>query len=173
MRRISTPADFFQITIVMIALLAFTAGCAGNNAPVAEDVPTDTEFSDGMDEAADTSMDDMRMTASDVNLPPIYFDLDSTEIRSDYRGALELGAAALVESGATVLIEGHCDERGSEEYNVALGERRAGAVRKYLFNLGVPNSQMSIVSYGEARPAVSGGGESAWRMNRRAEFRVK
>ena len=174
MRRISTPADFRLIAIVLTALLAITAGCASNNAPVPEDVPTDTEFSDGMmEDDGSAAMQDTRMTAADVNLPPIYFALDSSEIRSEFRGALEQGAAALNESGATVLIEGHCDERGSEEYNMALGERRAGAVRKYLANLGVPNSQMSIVSYGEVRPAVSGSTESAWRMNRRAEFRVR
>jgi len=174
MRRISTPADFRLIAIVLTALIVvFTAGCASNDAPVPEDVPTDTEFSDGMADEVDTSMQDMRMTAADVNLPAVYFDLDSSDIRSEFRSALEIGAAALTESGATVLIEGHCDERGSEEYNMALGERRAGAVRKYLFNLGVPNSQISIVSYGEARPAVGGSGESAWRMNRRAEFRVR
>ena len=70
-------------------------------------------------------------------------------------------------------IEGHCDERGSEEYNIALGERRAAAVRAYLYNLGVPNEQMTIVSYGEARPAVRGTGETAWQLNRRAQFVVR
>ena len=86
---------------------------------------------------------------------------------------LQGAADALRESGASVTIEGHCDERGSEEYNVALGERRANAVRSYLYNLGVPNGQMSVVSYGEARPAVNGTGETAWQLNRRAQFVVR
>ena len=71
------------------------------------------------------------------------------------------------------MIEGHADERGSEEYNLALGERRAEAVRKYLAALGVPSSQMRIVSYGESRPAVTGHDESAWGLNRRAEFSTR
>ena len=69
-------------------------------------------------------------------------------------------------------MEGHCDERGSEEYNLALGERRANAVRQYLVNLGVTNSTLDTVSFGESKPAVQGHDESAWRWNRRAEFRV-
>jgi len=69
-----------------------------------------------------------------------------------------------------VVIEGHCDERGSEEYNLALGERRADAVRRYMTDLGVPGGRMSTVSFGESRPAVQGHDESAWRYNRRADF---
>ena len=86
---------------------------------------------------------------------------------------LEGAASTLRESGASVTIEGHCDERGSEEYNVALGERRADAVRRYLLDLGVDGSQISVVSYGEARPAVNGTGETAWQLNRRAQFVVR
>ena len=177
MRRISTPAELRLIAILLAALLAFTAGCASNNAPTADpDAGTDSEFSDGMNDGMDdanSGMDEMRMTAADVRFPAVYFDLDSTDIRSEFRTGLEAGALALNESGATVVIEGNCDERGSEEYNFALGERRAGAVRKYLFNLGVPMSQMTVVSYGETRPAQSGRTEDAYRLNRRAEFRVR
>lgn len=174
MRRISTPAELRLIAILLTALLAFAAGCASNNAPSADtDAGTEGGFNDGMMDDASSGMDDARMSAADVSLPVVYFDLDSSEIRGEYRSGLESGAMALKESGATVLIEGHCDERGSEEYNFALGERRAGAVRKYLFNLGVPMGQMTVVSYGEAQPAQSGRGESAWRLNRRAEFRVR
>ena len=68
-------------------------------------------------------------------------------------------------------IEGHCDERGSEEYNLALGERRANAVKRYMVDLGVPSSQLRTVSFGEAKPAVVGHDESAWRYNRRTEFK--
>ena len=71
-----------------------------------------------------------------------------------------------------VVIEGHCDERGTEEYNLALGERRARAAYEFLMNLGIPASQMEMVSFGKLHPAVSGGGESAWSKNRRDEFKV-
>ena len=172
MRRISTPADRRWIGILLAALLAFGAGCASNTEPTPDtEAATDTEFSDGMD--VGMSVVEEVDVVGEIDLEPIYFDLDSTEIRGEYRGALEAGAMGLKETGATVVIEGHCDERGSEEYNFALGERRAGAVRKYLFNLGVPMRQMTVISYGEARPAVSGRGESAWRLNRRAEFKVR
>jgi len=175
MRRISTPAELRLIAILLAALLAFAAGCASKNAPVEDTQETDSEFSDGAADAPvpDTSARDTQVSAADVGLAPVYFDFDSSEIRSEFKGLLERGAGGLKDTGATVVIEGHTDERGSEEYNLALGERRAGAVRKYLYNLGVPMGQMSIVSYGEARPAVSGRGETAWQLNRRAEFRVR
>ena len=172
MRRISIPAELRLIAILLAAVLALSAGCASNNTPTEEtDAATDTEFSDGMDDSA--MVEEVEVEVVEIDLPAIYFDLDSSEIRSEFRSTLEAGGMGLKESGATVVIEGHTDERGSEEYNFALGERRAGAVRKYLFNLGVPMGQMTVISYGEARPAVSGRGESAWSMNRRAEFKVR
>ena len=67
-------------------------------------------------------------------------------------------------------VEGHCDERGSTEYNLALGERRANAVKRYLVDLGVPSNSLRTVSFGEERAAVQGHDESAWRYNRRADF---
>jgi peptidoglycan-associated lipoprotein len=173
-RRISTPAELRWTAILLAALLAFSAGCASKTAPVEETEGTDSEFSDGADSRVpDTSAQDTRISAADVRIPPVYFDLDKSDIRSEYTEVLEAGSMALKESAATVVIEGHTDERGSEEYNFALGERRAGAVRKYLYNMGVPMSQMTVISYGEARPAVSGRGETAWQLNRRAEFKVR
>ena len=95
-------------------------------------------------------------------------------VRSDdMRDILKGNAEALQASDTVAVIEGHADERGSEEYNLALGERRAESVRRYLSALGVPSSQMRIVSYGESKPAVMGHDESAWRFNRRAEFRTR
>ena len=80
---------------------------------------------------------------------------------------------SLRRANASVTIEGHCDERGDEEYNLALGERRASSVKRYLQNLGVASGSMRTMSYGEAKPAVQGHDESAWRWNRRAEFRTR
>ncbi len=118
-------------------------------------------------------MRDTRASAANVSISPIYFDLDESRVKDEFASILRAGAEALRESGASVTIEGHCDERGSDEYNLALGERRANAVRTYLYNLGVPNGQMTIVSYGEARPAVKGTGETAYQLNRRAQFVVR
>ncbi len=106
-----------------------------------------------------------------AELESIYFDFDRSTIRSDQRAALG-GNASAIQRGAwnRITIAGHCDARGSDEYNLALGERRANAVRQQLVDLGVSPSLLDTVSYGEARPAVQGTDESAWRWNRRAEF---
>ncbi len=105
-------------------------------------------------------------------LKTVYFDFDRFTIRSDAMPVLRTNAQAIRDNGGwgRITIEGHCDERGSEEYNLALGERRARAVKRYLMDLGVPSSRLDIVSFGEAKPAVMGHDESAWRYNRRSEF---
>ena len=104
----------------------------------------------------------------------VYFDFERAELRPDARTALQHNADQLKESSqwTRLTIEGHCDERGSDEYNMALGERRAGAVQRYLKDLGVPASRLYTVSFGENRPAAKGHDESAWAQNRRAEFEL-
>jgi peptidoglycan-associated lipoprotein len=102
----------------------------------------------------------------------VYFDLDSDGIRSDQRATLKNNADAIARhtEWRTITVEGHCDERGSEEYNLALGDRRASAAKRYLENLGVASGKLVTVSLGESQPAVAGHDESAWSKNRRAEF---
>jgi peptidoglycan-associated lipoprotein len=107
-----------------------------------------------------------------VDLQTVYFDFDKYDIRADAKPVLRSNAEQIKSVGGTVTVEGHCDERGSEEYNLALGERRANAAKRYLVDLGVPSSKLVTVSFGEDRPAVQGHDESAWRYNRRAEFVV-
>jgi len=100
-----------------------------------------------------------------------YFDLDSAEIRPDARDALQKTAAFLKGYPlAHVTIEGHCDERGSTEYNLALGDRRANAVKQYLVNLGIPAGNLNTVSYGKEKPFCSESNESCWQQNRRGHF---
>jgi peptidoglycan-associated lipoprotein len=107
-------------------------------------------------------------------LQTVYFDFDRWNLRDDARRALRSNAESLKTNPAwgVVTVAGHCDERGSEEYNVALGDRRAEAVKRYLVDLGVPSSRLHAVSFGESRPAVRGEGEAAWSRNRRAELVV-
>lgn len=107
-------------------------------------------------------------------LATIYFDFDSSTIRADARATLQANTGAIqgTREWRTVVIEGHTDERGTEEYNLALGEQRAHATRQYPEDLGVPSSRLQVVSFGESAPAVQGSDESAWRWNRRVEFRV-
>jgi peptidoglycan-associated lipoprotein len=103
----------------------------------------------------------------------IYFDFDRSSIRPDYQPVMEGIADWLNRNGhKQLLIEGHCDERGTSEYNLALGERRSLSVRKYLVGLGISPDRLHTISYGEEKPAVSGHDESAWAENRRAEFKV-
>jgi peptidoglycan-associated lipoprotein len=106
-------------------------------------------------------------------LDTVYFDFDQSNIRADQSVALERNLAWMKQNPkAPIRIEGHCDERGTEEYNFALGDRRADAVRQWMIDHGVDPSRMQSVSKGELEPADSGHEESAWSKNRRAEFLV-
>ncbi|MCG8428470.1 MAG: peptidoglycan-associated lipoprotein Pal [Chromatiales bacterium] len=101
----------------------------------------------------------------------IYFDYDISEVRADFRDVVSAhGDFLAANPSATVTLEGHCDERGSREYNIALGERRANAVKRMLMAQGAAESQIITVSYGEERPAAIGSSEMDWAQNRRAVF---
>jgi peptidoglycan-associated lipoprotein len=106
-----------------------------------------------------------------TKLKSVYFQYDSTILTAEARQALEDNAAWLKSNPEVkVTIEGHCDERGSDEYNFALGENRAVAVKNYLSGLGVAADRLATISYGEERPATEGHDETAWTQNRRTEF---
>ena len=101
----------------------------------------------------------------------IYFDFDQSDIRAEYNEVLAAHGQFLAENGGALLrLEGHADERGSREYNIGLGERRAQAVRRALLLQGAGASQLTTVSYGEERPAVLGSDEEAYSLNRRVEL---
>ncbi len=103
----------------------------------------------------------------------IYFDFDKYNLTFAARQTIGRNADWMnAFPDAIIQIEGHCDERGTEEYNIALGDRRAGAVKDYLVSLGVDASRLHTISYGEERPADPGHDEDAWASNRRAEFKV-
>lgn len=103
----------------------------------------------------------------------IYFDFDKSEVRPDMRATLDAKARFLQEfPSIRVQVEGHCDERGTVEYNIALGHRRSQSSKDYLVSLGVQASRIDTVSYGEERPADSRSNEAGWAKNRRAKFNV-
>jgi len=103
----------------------------------------------------------------------IYFDFDRYDVKPEYRGALTTKAQILKQyPEIKLVIEGHCDQRGTAEYNLALGERRARAAADFLVNLGIPASRLSTVSYGKERPLDPGNSEASWAKNRRDEFRA-
>ncbi len=101
----------------------------------------------------------------------IYFDFDQADIKPEYRQIVQAHAEYLIANGnARIVLEGHTDERGSREYNMGLGERRANAVRSLFTLQGVSGSQVSTVSFGEERPIAMGQNEDSWRLNRRVEI---
>jgi peptidoglycan-associated lipoprotein len=103
----------------------------------------------------------------------IYFDFDKSEIKPEAQATLKEKAEWLKQNPEySVRIEGHCDERGTNEYNLALGERRANAAKKYLISLGVSEDRIRTISYGEERPADPRHNEEAWAKNRRDEFKL-
>ena len=135
--------------------------------PVAEPtvVPPEPVPSDSISSA---SLDDLNRNSP---LKPVFFELDSAEIETPAQAALTENATVLKRFPSwTVTIEGHCDERGSAEYNLALGERRAVAARTYLVSLGIPADRLRTVSYGKEFPFDSGHDDPAYAKNRRAHF---
>lgn len=122
------------------------------------------------DKIASASLDDLNRNSP---LRPVFFTLDSDQLDADGQKALNDDAAVLKKYPTwTVTIEGHCDERGTAEYNLALGERRAVAARAYLVSLGIPAERLRTVSYGKEFPFDPGHDEAAWAKNRRAHFVV-
>jgi peptidoglycan-associated lipoprotein len=111
---------------------------------------------------------------SNDNVKPIYFDFDKAQVRPGDAKILEANAAWLkANPGYLLLIEGHCDERGTNEYNLALGDRRAKATMEFLATQGVTMDRMSTISYGEERPTCTSHDEACWAKNRRGQFLVK
>ncbi|MBL0226829.1 MAG: peptidoglycan-associated lipoprotein Pal [Geobacteraceae bacterium] len=122
----------------------------------------------------DSSVPSQNADKFNVALARIYFDFDSYNLSPEARSALQKNMEIIENSSATVVrIEGNCDERGSAEYNLALGEKRAKAAMQYLVTLGIPEKRLSVISYGKERPAVQGNDESAWSKNRRDEFVIQ
>jgi peptidoglycan-associated lipoprotein len=127
----------------------------------------------GRDTIETAELSDMEVERVQGELDTIYFEFDSYELSEEQRALLQKNAAVLQQHEMLdIRVEGHCDERGTIEYNLALGERRASVVRDYLVSLGVEASRIRIVSYGEEHPADPGHDEDAWSQNRRAEFRL-
>ena len=114
---------------------------------------------------------EMQAAMDTITNQKIFFDFDRYDIRADSQEVLKAKANALRSyPSIRVQIQGNCDERGTQEYNLALGERRARAAYEFLLRLGVPAEQMDMISYGKERPAVTGTGEAVWAQNRRDEF---
>ena len=176
--------------VAAILMTIVIGACAKKPAPVARPAPPPTAGTGGTkppgppqpvnepvvvppepiaeDAVAGKSLDDLNR---DSPLRPVFFELDSSDLNGDAQGTLQKNAGVLKQYGTwQITIEGHCDERGSAEYNLALGERRAIAARDYLVSLGVGANRVRTVSYGKEFPFDPAHEEAAWSRNRRAHF---
>ncbi len=165
-------------TLFIAALVAILAGCSttgtkDTGTAAVED--RSMEGPGGVTTGGATGSSYSSMSLSDPNSPlsrrVIYFDYDSAEIAMADRDTLAAHAGYLAANpGQRIMLEGHTDERGSREYNIALGDRRALSVQRVMELNGVGTGQTTVVSYGEEKPAADGHSEAAWRLNRRVEI---
>ncbi|MFA5321825.1 MAG: peptidoglycan-associated lipoprotein Pal [Smithella sp.] len=178
--------------VMILGLLIFT-GCAEKKSVVTSDaaqkqetattpqdgsagqtdVATSQEASDVQETAKEQSVDLEKMAQEESPVSDIFFDFDSFSIRPDARDTIKANADYFMRHRiSSIVIEGHCDERGTAEYNMALGERRARETKQYLTNLGIKESLIKTVSFGEERPLDPASNDEAWTKNRRAHFVV-
>ena len=147
----------YALILALVMALAAGFGCA-------KKTTSEPGYDDGL-------TPEMRAAIQQITDARVYFAFDKFDIKPEYKEMLKTKADLLKKySSIRVRIEGNCDERGTQEYNLALGERRARAAYEFLLRLGVPAEQMDMISYGKERPAVTGTGEAVWAQNRRDEF---
>ena len=164
-------------TLPLILAALLLAGCGGTNT-IPDPEPDGSTMGGGADSSGGGDFDNFGggeeiPFGGDVQelSDTIYFDFDSYEVRASDADIVSRHSIQILDSGASVRLEGHADERGSREYNIGLGERRAQAVRRMLMIQGVPAAQISTVSFGEERPAELGSDETAYAANRRVVIR--
>lgn len=166
-----TLIQMLRMLMVLVVALSFLTACKSGDKKAGA-IPAAGEM------AAEDTMEEEQpqeegAAAPVVDLQRIHFDYDSYNIRGDAAEILTQTAQYLTSNpDVWIQVEGHCDERGSAEYNLALGEKRANASKDFLINLGVESKRISIISYGEEKALEYGSNEQAWSMNRRAEFVV-
>jgi peptidoglycan-associated lipoprotein len=161
------------VAMGLMLAMAFVAGCSSNkNADSGNTAGSDagSSTSGAYDPNAGTNSSSSGSDAYAQNGRTVYFGLDQSTLASDSQSVLDNNIAKLKSGSQHIRIEGHADERGTREYNLALGERRANAVLQYLVANGIAKSRLETISYGKERPADAGHDESAWAKNRRVEL---
>lgn len=172
-----------QVTVagkaIAIIFAVVLAGCASQETaepagPTPEEIAAE-EARQAAEEQARMDAEAARMKALEDAVAAagnvVYFDFDKSTLTAATRRVLDAHVALLKENDSSVRLEGHADERGTREYNMALGERRANAVADYMVVNGISRMRIETVSYGEEQPAVAGTGEAAWSKNRRVEIK--
>ena len=154
---------------LMILSLVLFSGCADSDTDEAMKPSTDTGAM-GKEESLESKGVGISEGRTSEGMLPVYFDFDSSDIRQDQVSRAQVNADFMKGGEAYVRIEGNCDPRGTNEYNMALGERRALSAKKYLVNLGVAEERLTTISYGEERLLVHGQDELSYAQNRRDDF---
>ncbi|GAB3095076.1 peptidoglycan-associated lipoprotein Pal [Aestuariicella hydrocarbonica] len=157
-------------SLTLALVMAALAGCSSTST-TDQDAAADSTMTGTADTTDTSSMDTMEQEPAPVLDTVFYFEFDQSTLNADARAALTAHAANLKAAPQGVRLEGHADERGTREYNMALGERRAKSVRDFLVLQGVDGSLIETVSYGEEYPAVLGSSESSYSQNRRVELK--
>ncbi len=162
--------------VLTLAVLMILPACAKKEAPpVEEDItPAEEVPPPPPPPVVEEELEVIEEELESLVLEDVFFDFDKYSIKSEFKGVLDANAELLMlHSEAILVIEGHCDERGTAEYNLALGEKRAKAVIDYYLAYGVDADRLSMISYGEERPFEHGHDENAWTMNRRSHMVIK
>lgn len=156
-----------SLPFILVALIAFTS--CSTTKKSSSSGSSEEVMADGSDSGLSVNADSDSGKAGDLRT--VYFAFDSSALSTSTRSTLASNADYLKSnSSAKIQIEGHCDERGGVQYNLALGERRANSVKNYLTALGIASSRISTISYGKERPIAFGHEEDSWSKNRRANF---
>ena len=167
----------FPLALLMVFVLAACSGSKDETTTDPEVTDTPPTMTEEPDDAIDDEMSAGDSDVEDVKMPvvnDVFFEYDKFALSADSRSALENNARQLRDASSfDIVIEGHCDERGTNAYNLALGEKRAKAAKDYLVSLGVSPRRVTTVSYGEERPFDRGNNERAWSKNRRAHLIVQ
>ena len=160
------------ILLLALLLLTINLGCgSGPKQVVDETQGIDTTTAIPEDTVNEEETDEPQGIIKESQFETVYFDFDKSSLRSDSKSGLDSNYDLLMQfPDVMVKIEGHCDERGTSEYNFALGEKRALTVREHLMRLGVSGDRLVTISYGEESPADFGHNEAAWSKNRRCQF---
>jgi peptidoglycan-associated lipoprotein len=171
-----SPITRLSIVFVSSALIVFVGlGCASTSSDSTPQAASSSEPSEAPSASVPPKDFQTSATVPKTHLDPVYFDTDIAVLRPDAREKLTQYAKSILDhpEWGVLKIEGHCDERGSDAYNMALGMRRAAAVERHLLDVGVPQSRLATQTFGSRAPAASGHDESAWRHNRRSELRTE
>lgn len=163
----STPTEEEDVSSSQTSSQTSTGAAVGSST-TAETVATAADEAEAMSE---DTVDQMAELLAALQGKRVHFEFDRSEVQSEFYEVIKMNADYLsMNTEARVTVEGHCDERGSREYNLALGERRANAVKNALIAEGVEPSRIDVISFGEDRPLVAESNKAAWDQNRRTEF---